>query len=105
MDEQIKTSAKSRELKFELKLKAEQDKIVKLKTFDLSYFLGKNVFDDYGSQNTLVDQPILSTLQSQTGRDIDCFISWKSKWVSNSTPFLLILLSCIAKILLDIKWE
>ena len=27
-------------------LKAEQNKIVKLKTYDLTYFLGKNIFSD-----------------------------------------------------------
>ena len=29
-------------------LKAEQDKIVKLQTYDLEYFLGKNVFGGHG---------------------------------------------------------
>ena len=32
-------------------LKAEQDKIVKLQTFDSSYFGGKSHFEDYGLQN------------------------------------------------------
>ena len=37
-------------------LKAEQDKIVKLKTYDLSYFLDKNVSGDIDSQNMFVYQ-------------------------------------------------
>lgn len=42
-------------------LKAEKEKIVKLKTHDLSYFLGKNLFGDVGSQN-VVYLPTLDTL-------------------------------------------
>ena len=34
-------------------LKVEQDKVVKLETYDLSYFPGKKFFDD-GFQNMLV---------------------------------------------------
>ena len=36
-----------------VELKAEQDKIVKLQTHDLSYFLGKIFFGDDGSQNMI----------------------------------------------------
>ena len=45
MDEKIKTLATKEEIKTlatKAELKAEQDKIVKLETHDLSYFLGKN---------------------------------------------------------------
>ena len=45
------------------KLKVEQDKIVKLQTCDLSYFLGESFFGDYGFQNIFVYQPSLRTLQ------------------------------------------
>ena len=38
-------------------LKVEQDKIVKLKTHDLSHFPGKNLFGDDDSQNIFVYQP------------------------------------------------
>ena len=34
-----------------------------MKTFDLSYFLGKNVFGDEGFQNMFVYQPVFSTLE------------------------------------------
>ena len=49
-------------------LKAEQDKIVKLETYDLSYFLGKNVFGDGGSQNIFVYWPTFSMLATVTKR-------------------------------------
>ena len=57
-----------------------------MKTYDLSYFLGKNVFDDHGSQNMFVYQLILSMLQLQTNKDTDYVIIWKSKWLFTSTP-------------------
>ena len=40
-------------------LKAEQEKIVKLQTHNLSYFLGKNVFGDDRFQNMSVHQQTL----------------------------------------------
>ena len=39
-----------------LQLKAEQDKITKLKAFDSSYFRGKSHFQDDGTENYLVFQ-------------------------------------------------
>ena len=39
-------------------LKAEQDKITKLEAFDSGYFRGKNHFEDDGTQNYLIFQPI-----------------------------------------------
>ena len=35
-----------------------REKITKLQTFDLSYFIGKNYFLDDGSKNYLIFQPI-----------------------------------------------
>ena len=35
-----------------------REKIAKLQTFDLSYFIGKNYFLDDGSKNYLIFQPI-----------------------------------------------
>ena len=40
------------------KLKAEQDKIVKLQVFDSSYFRGKRHFEDDDTQNYLMFLPI-----------------------------------------------
>ena len=47
----------------EAELKAQQDKIVKLQTHDLSYFLDNNFFGDDSSQNMFDYQPTFSTLQ------------------------------------------
>ena len=52
-------------------LKAEQNKIVKLKTYDLTYFLGKNIFSDQGSQNMFVYQPTYNTLELREDKGID----------------------------------
>ena len=46
------TSNKTKHLLIDNELK-------KLKTFDLSYFIGKSHFDEDGAQNYLVFQPIL----------------------------------------------
>ena len=56
-------------------LKPEQDKILKLQTHDLSYFLGKNFFGDDGSQNMFVCQPIFSLLQLQRDKGTDYTLS------------------------------
>ena len=47
---QIKKKVATVETKTELK--AEQDKISKLKAFDLNYFRDKNHFEEEGTQNT-----------------------------------------------------
>ena len=60
-----------------------EKELKKLKTFDLSYFIGNSHFEEDGTQNYLVFQPIFR-----------CFIiiankkfisSWKSKGLSNET--------------------
>ena len=51
-------NAKTATLATKAKLKSRQDKIVKLQTYDLSYFLG-----NYGFQNMFVYQPTLDTLE------------------------------------------
>ena len=45
-------------------LKAEQEKIIKLRTFDSSYFRGKNHFEDDGTQNYLILQPMYRYFKS-----------------------------------------
>ena len=57
MDEKIKTLATKGEIKTliaKAELKAEQDKIVKLETYGLSYFHGKKFVSDDGSRNMFV---------------------------------------------------
>ena len=58
-----------------------ENKLNKLKTFDSSYFIGKSHFDEDGTQNYLVFQPlnkyfklIANTLS---------ILSWQSKGLSN----------------------
>ena len=48
----------------------------KLKTFDSSYFIGKSHFEEDGTQNYLVFQPINKYFQVITGTFVT---SWKSK--------------------------
>ena len=68
------TKNKSKKLLVENKLK-------KLKTFDLSYFIGKNCFEEDGAQNYLVFQPMRKYLQkiSKTNN----ISEWKSKGLSD----------------------
>ena len=56
-----------------------ENELKKLKTFYLSYFIGKKHFDEDGAQNYLVFQPILKyfTLNSKW------ITKWKSKGLSN----------------------
>ena len=52
----------------------------KLKTFDSSYFIDKSHFEEDGTQNYLVFQPINKYFQVIT--DTDYVSSWKSKGLS-----------------------
>ena len=54
-------------------------KIEKLKTFDLSYILGKIIFGDDGFQNMLFYRPTLNTLELQEDKGNEYVICWKSK--------------------------
>ena len=61
-----------------------ENKSNKLKTFDSSYFIGKNYFEENGSQNYLVFQPIIRYLKLNTIINVtDYVLSWKSKGLSN----------------------
>ena len=64
-------------------LKAEQDKTIMLKAFDSSYFRGKNHFEDDGTQNYLVFQPMYRYFKKigNTNR----ISSWKSKGLSDES--------------------
>ena len=52
-------------------------KLNKLKTFDSSYFIGKSHFEEDGTQNYLVFQPINKYFKVITNTDY--ISSWKSK--------------------------
>ena len=53
--------------------------MINLQIFDLSYFLGKNVFGDDGFQNRLVYQETLNTLELREDKGTDYVFGWKSK--------------------------
>ena len=55
----------------------------KLKTFDLSYFIGKSHFEEDGTQNYLVFQPMYRYFKMIT--NTETISSWKSKGLSNES--------------------
>ena len=60
-----------------------QSKLNKLKTFDSSYFIGKSRFEEDGTQNYLVFQPVSRHLKIIANTKF--ISSWKSKGLSNKT--------------------
>ena len=60
-------------------LKAEQDKILKLKAFDSSCFHGKNCFCNDDFQKMFVYQPKFNTLELKKDKGTHYVIGWKSK--------------------------
>ena len=55
----------------------------KLKTFDLGYFKGKSYFDEDGSPNYYMLQPISKYLTTTYTNDINYILSWQSRGLSN----------------------
>ena len=69
-NEKIKTLATKEEIKtlaVKAELKAEQDKIVKLQTYDSSLFIGQSYFNNDGAQLYLLFQPIYKTVAKFSG--------------------------------------
>ena len=60
-----------------------ENELNKLKTFDSSYFIGKSHFDEDGTQNYLVFQPLNKHFKLITNTSI--FLSWQSKGLSTET--------------------
>ena len=60
-----------------------ENELNKLKTFDLRYFIGKSHFEEDGTQNYLVFQPINKYFKVITNTDY--VSSWKSKGLSAET--------------------
>ena len=54
----------------------------KLKTFDSSYFIDKSHFDEDGTQNYLIFQPIIRYFKVNTITNTDYVLSRKSKGLS-----------------------
>ena len=65
-------SNKTKNLRFENEIK-------KLNNFDAAYFRGKNYFDNDGTPNYLVFQPVHKYFEINSGR----ITSWESKGLSN----------------------
>ena len=59
------------------KKKSSENEFKKLKTFDSSYFRGKSHFEEDGTQNYLVFQPIKRYLTTEDNKK--CILSWKPK--------------------------
>ena len=57
-----------------------ENELNKLKTFDSSYFIGKSHFEEDGTQNYLVFQPLNKYFKVITNTDY--VSSWKSKGLS-----------------------
>ena len=60
-----------------------ENELKKLKTFDLSYFRGKNHFDEDGNQNYYIFQPTSKYLKVCNASDINYILSWKSRGLSD----------------------
>ena len=60
-----------------------QNELKKLKIFDLGYFIGKSHFEEDGTQNYLVFQPINKYFKVITNTDY--ISSWKSKGLSSES--------------------
>ena len=58
-----------------------ENELNKLKTFDSSYFIGKSHFDEDGTQNYLVFQPMYRYFKLIT--NTSSILSWSSKGLSN----------------------
>ena len=69
------------------KNKSIENELKKLKTFDLSYFIGKSNFEEDSAQNYLVFQPIFRHFKIIANKKF--ISSWKSKELSdkNITPY------------------
>ena len=90
MNEKIKTLATKEEIQklaAKAELKAEQDKIVKLQTFDLSLFIGQNCFVNDRAKLYLILQPLYYTLK-RLG-NTEKVVSWKPKSLSTKNLLLL----------------
>ena len=62
---------------------ATEKEFKKLNTFDLSYFLGKNYFDEDGTENYYIFQPISKYLKVAYVNDINHILSWKSRGLND----------------------
>ena len=64
-----------------------ENKLKKLKTFDWIYFRGKSHFEDNGTQNWLVFQPVQKYFNTDSASNSN-ILSWKSKGLSDERHLL-----------------
>ena len=69
-----------------------ENELNKLKTFDWSYFIGKSHFEDVGTENYLVFQPIHKYFEFVNINNGWHITSWKSKGLSEERKVLRLLL-------------
>ena len=60
-----------------------ENELNKLRTFDSSYFRCKNYFDEDGTQNYYIFQPISKYLKVADVNDINYILSWKSRGLND----------------------
>ena len=71
---------------FDAKIIEVKNNVKKLQTFDSSYFKGKNYFDEDGTQNYLVFQPLFRYSKvSSLINVIDYVLSWQPKGLSSKS--------------------
>ena len=71
---------------YNTKITEVENNIKKLETFDFSYFRGKNYFDEDGTQNYLIFQPIYKYFKlNLVVNVIDGVLSYQSKGLSNES--------------------
>ena len=63
----------------------DKNELKKLKPFDLSYFIGKNYFEEDGTQNYLVFQPIHKYFKFVNINHEWYITSWQSKGLSSES--------------------
>ena len=60
-----------------------ENELNKLKTFDSSYFCGKNHFDEDGTQNYYIFQQISKYLKVAYVNDTNYILSWQSRGLND----------------------
>ena len=78
-----KTDFDAKLLSLNRKIISNENELQKLKTFDSSYFRGKNHFEEDGTQNYLVFQPINRYFKVTDNKKY--ISSWESKGLSDET--------------------
>ena len=104
LNEEIKILATKEEIKklaTKAGLKAEQDKIVKIETYDLGIFISKSYFINHGAQLYVILQPLFYNSErlgdTTTPTTTDNSLSQSNKWCKHSNFCLTFNGSCLKK--------